>query len=95
MKTLKSVDLFYKEGGSDKEYHIQIQSVTETTAVVLFQYGRVGNALQTGTKTDSPVSLEDATKIFDKLQKEKERKGYAQKEGANTSAGFSETSKKN
>lgn len=94
MKTIKSVDLFFKEGSSDKEYHIQIQEVTDGN-VVNFQYGRVGNALQTGTKTDTPVSLEEATKIFDKLQKEKERKGYAQKEGASTSAGFSDDSKKN
>ena len=41
-----------------------------------FAYGRRGNSLTTGTKTTSPVSLDAATRIFDKLIKEKTGKGY-------------------
>ena len=76
---MKNADLFYKEGNSDKEYHIQLKTSGDGY-VVDFQYGRVGNSLQTGSKTLSPVSIEEATKIFDKLFAEKTKKGYAPKE---------------
>jgi bifunctional non-homologous end joining protein LigD len=72
---MKNVSLFYKEGNSDKEYHIQLQKVGDKY-LVNFQYGRVGNALQAGTKTPTPTSLDEATKIYDKLEREKRAKGY-------------------
>jgi len=79
---MKTVSLFFKEGNSDKEYHIQLEQSGEGY-VVNFQYGRVGNALQTGTKTDCAVSLEAAEKIFNKLEKEKRAKGYSDGEKKN------------
>lgn len=70
-----SVSLFFREGGSDKVYKATI--VPEGGGyVVNFAYGRRGNALTTGTKTQSPVDLVSAEKIFDKLIKEKVSKGY-------------------
>jgi bifunctional non-homologous end joining protein LigD len=79
---MKEVSLYYKEGTSDKEYHIQLEEA-EKGFVVNFQYGRVGNALQTGTKTPTPVSFEEAEKIYNKLEKEKRAKGYSDGEKKN------------
>lgn len=78
MNTTKSVSLYFKEGGSDKEYHIQIVQSGDGY-VVNFQYGRVGQALQSGSKTSTPVPLAQAEKIYDKLYKEKTGKGYQEK----------------
>lgn len=79
---MKNASLYYKEGTSDKEYHIQLEE-SNGGYVVNFQYGRVGNALQSGTKTATPVSLAEAEKIYDKLYKEKTGKGYSEGEKKN------------
>src|ERR1035437_4676329 len=86
---MKNVSLYFKEGSSDKEYHIQLEEA-KGGFVVNFQYGRVGNALQTGTKTPSPVSEAEADKIYTKLLKEKTAKGYA--ESGEKKKDFSEVS---
>lgn len=72
---MKKADLFFQEGTSNKEYHLQLEE-SGSGYVVNFQYGRVGNALQSGTKTATPVTLPEAEKIYDKLLKEKLGKGY-------------------
>lgn len=77
---MKNISLYFKEGSSDKEYHVQMVK-SGKGVVVNFQYGRVGNTLQTGTKTPTPVSEEEAEKVYDKLVKEKMRKGYAEAPG--------------
>ena len=73
---MKSISLVFQEGNSNKEYHIQLEKSGDGH-VVNFQYGRICNALQSGTKTPTPVSLEEAEKIFNKLEKEKRAKGYS------------------
>jgi predicted DNA-binding WGR domain protein len=73
---IKSADLFFQEGSSDKEYHLQIIELKEGGYVVNFQYGRRGGPLQSGTKTPEPVSLPEAEKIYEKLKNEKTNKGY-------------------
>jgi bifunctional non-homologous end joining protein LigD len=75
MKNIKEISLFFKEGTSDKEYHVQMVK-SDKGVVVNFQYGRVGNTLTAGTKTPTPVSEEEAEKIYGKLLKEKMGKGY-------------------
>lgn len=72
---MKKASLSYKEGVSNKEYHIQLEE-KDGKYVVNFQFGRVGNSLQVGTKTPTPVTLEEADKIYTKLLKEKTGKGY-------------------
>ncbi len=73
----KTASLYYRQGGSDKEYHAQLKPAAEGTGwVVTFQYGRRNAALTTGTKTSSPVSYEKALSIFDKLVASKQAKGY-------------------
>lgn len=79
---MKSIALFYKDGGSDKVYNVQIVDKENNLYSVDFQYGRRGNSLTTGTKTNNPVDFATAEKVFDKLVKEKQAKGYTQdKEG--------------
>ena len=75
MSTEKSASLYFKEGTSDKVYNATVEDI-DGGYVVNFAYGRRGNSLTTGTKTTSPVSLDAATRIFDKLIKEKTGKGY-------------------
>ena len=81
------VSLYFKQGASDKEYHIQIEE-ENGEYVVNFQYGRRGRALKSGTKTATPVSLPEAEKIYGKLLNSKLSKGYTPQ--VNTQQNFSQ-----
>ena len=74
---LSNVTLYYREGNSDKVYQCAIERAGERY-VVNFAYGRRGSTLNTGTKTNVPVDLDSAQRIFDKLVKEKKAKGYTE-----------------
>lgn len=74
---MQQVSLYYHEGSSDKEYHVRIEPI-DGKYVVTFAYGRRGSTLSTGTKTQSPVDIEEATKVFTKLVAEKKAKGYTE-----------------
>ena len=74
--TTVAISLYFREGSSDKVYHAQIAPDGNDLYSVNFQYGRRGSTLQTGTKTNTPVALVQAQKIFDKLVAEKRAKGY-------------------
>lgn len=87
--SVQSTSLHFKEGSSDKEYHVQIEK-SGSGYVVNFQYGRRGSAMKPGSKTDSPVSLKEAEKIYTKLVNEKVGKGY--KVSGATKAAFAPTS---
>jgi bifunctional non-homologous end joining protein LigD len=76
---IKQISLYYKDGGSDKVYHAQIEQ-KDNEYVVNFQYGKRGSTLTAGTKTKDPVDLAKATKTFDSLVKEKMGKGYTEGE---------------
>jgi bifunctional non-homologous end joining protein LigD len=78
---LPNITLYFREGSSDKVYQCQIESAGERF-VVNFAYGRRGSTLNTGTKTNVPVNFDDAKRIFDKLVKEKQGKGYTQGQNA-------------
>ncbi|MBN8459825.1 MAG: WGR domain-containing protein [Verrucomicrobia bacterium] len=73
--TLNSTSLYFREGNSDKEYHAAIEPRGDGY-IVTFAYGRRGSTLTTGTKTTAPVSMAEATKVFDKLVASKVAKGY-------------------
>jgi len=72
---LPNLNLYYREGSSDKVYQCQIEPAGERF-VVNFSYGRRGSTLNTGTKTNVPVDFDHAKRIFDQLVKEKTAKGY-------------------
>lgn len=73
---VKESALSFQEGSSDKVYYVSLERVENDKCVVNFAFGRRGNALQTGTKTNEPVDFTTANIIFDKLVQEKMKKGY-------------------
>jgi len=77
MNPVKRIGLAYKDGSSDKVYNVWMREVGPNQFMVEFTYGRRGSTLTAGSKTTSPVSLAAAEKIFDKLIKEKQAKGYS------------------
>lgn len=75
---MKNASFECKEGGSNKEYHIQMVE-KGSGFVINFQYGAIGRNLTPGTKTPGgPVDEAAANKLFDKLVKERFSKGYTQ-----------------
>lgn len=77
MKLLRSIQLFFQEGNSDKVYEIDLLESGPDAYVVNFRYGRRGGTLKDGTKTVFPVPLAEAEKLFKELENEKRKKGYA------------------
>ena len=80
MNDLPKVTLYSTVGGSDKVYCLEILAQGDGY-VVNFANGRRGGTLQHGTKTQNPVKLDAAQKIYDKVYKEKTGKGYTAGEG--------------
>jgi bifunctional non-homologous end joining protein LigD len=72
---MKSTTLYFREGSSDKVYQAAIEP-KNNLFVVTFAYGRRGTTLQTGIKTQTPVDLPTAERVFNKLIQEKTAKGY-------------------
>jgi bifunctional non-homologous end joining protein LigD len=81
--TEKTVTLYSTENGSDKVYKTEVVSHGDGW-VVNFWFGPRTGTLQSGTKTKSPVSKDEALKIWEKLVREKRAKGYH--EGADAPA---------
>jgi len=75
--------LFYREGNSDKVYHIQLEK-EGSKFVVNFQFGRRGSTLNCGQKTSAPVDYAEAEKIYNKVLHEKLSKGYQEMEGSDS-----------
>ena len=77
MKTdqLPNIELAYVEGSSDKVYRAAIEE-DDGGFSVNFAYGRRGSSLAVGTKTQEPVSLDEAVAIYEKLVRSKLAKGY-------------------
>ena len=78
----EKISLYYRDGGSDKVYHAQLEPKDDGW-VVNFQYGRRGAALQSGSKTAKPLAFAKAKAAYDKIVAEKVGKGYSTgKDGA-------------
>jgi bifunctional non-homologous end joining protein LigD len=92
MQTEK-VSLYYQQGGSDKVYHLQLETTNGTWSVYA-QWGRRGSALQSDTKL-SNATYEDAKRAYDRVFREKTGKGYqiaeATADGAAISVGLPST----
>lgn len=80
MSAPQKTSLFYKDGSSDKEYHIQLLP-KDSNWIVEFQYGRRGSSLKAGTKTAAPVAYDVALKAYSKVVQEKLKDGYTESEG--------------
>lgn len=73
--TSTTTTLRYREGSSDKQYSVTIQP-QDGGYVVNAAWGRTGSTMQTATKSNGPVTREEAQAIADKLLNEKRKKGY-------------------
>lgn len=78
-----SVTLYCTENDSDKVYKAEVRPSLDGWAV-FFWFGPRTGILQSGTKTKTPVSKDEALKIWEKLVREKKAKGYH--EGADAPA---------
>jgi len=76
MKLIKQAKLYFQEGNSDKIYEVDLCETGMNQYLVNFRYGRRGNNLREGTKTDLPVDLNTAEKIYSELIASKTKKGY-------------------
>ncbi|HTL33012.1 MAG TPA: WGR domain-containing protein [Kofleriaceae bacterium] len=74
MGTVKSVQLFFQEGTSDKLYNAQIVEDAGAYTVAV-QWGRRGSKLQEGNKA-LRVTRAKAEATFDRIVREKRSKGY-------------------
>jgi bifunctional non-homologous end joining protein LigD len=68
------VELYFRQGSSDKVYQLQLQNVQDLWSVHA-QWGRRGSALQSDMKANG-VSYEEAKRIYDRILREKTGKGY-------------------
>jgi bifunctional non-homologous end joining protein LigD len=78
IRIVKSIELFFQEGSSDKVYNAQIVEEYANTYTVKVSWGRRGGGLNTGTKAVK-VSLAIAEKKFESCVREKRNKGYEEK----------------
>ena len=76
MSKIRSNSLYCTEGSANKEYHLELLEAADGGFIVNFRNGARGSAMKVKTKTDSPVPLNIATAIYDKVLKEKLGKGY-------------------
>jgi bifunctional non-homologous end joining protein LigD len=67
-------ELHFKQGSSDKVYHLQLEGAQDQWAVQA-QWGRRGSALQSDVKV-SGTSYEEAKRVYDRILREKTGKGY-------------------
>lgn len=77
----KSVTLYCRENGSDKLYKTEVAPEGSGFSVRCW-WGPRSGTLQVGRKTKSPVSRDEALKIWEKLVREKKAKGYHEGEDA-------------
>jgi bifunctional non-homologous end joining protein LigD len=73
--SITSTSLHFREGNSDKEYHVAVEPEGEGY-IVTYAYGRRGSTLTTGRKTQHIVTLAEANSIHDQLVRQKTAKGY-------------------
>ena len=73
-EVVKSVEMFFQEGTSDKVYNVALVEVSEGVYTVRVAWGRRGTPLQTGTKAVE-VPVEKAEKAYDKVVRQKTKKG--------------------
>jgi bifunctional non-homologous end joining protein LigD len=67
-------ELYFRQGSSDKVYHLQLENTQERWSVQA-QWGLRGSALQSDIKV-SDTNYEEAKHVYDRLLREKTGKGY-------------------
>jgi bifunctional non-homologous end joining protein LigD len=67
-------ELYFRQGSSDKVYHLQLENVQGQWSVQA-QWGRRGSALQSDVKVSS-TTYEEAKRVCDRILREKTGRGY-------------------
>src|SRR5580658_10518384 len=67
-------EMYFRQGSSDKVYHLQLENVEEKWSVQA-QWGRRGSTLQSDVKV-SNRTYEEAKRVYDRILREKTGKGY-------------------
>jgi bifunctional non-homologous end joining protein LigD len=67
-------ELYFRQGSSDKVYHLQLENVDDKWSVQA-QWGRRGAALQNDVKA-SDITYQEAKRVYDRILREKTSKGY-------------------
>ena len=81
-------ELYFQQGGSDKVYHPQLETVQDKWSVNA-QWGRRGSSLRSDVKVND-ATYEEAKSVYDRILREKIGKGYQIAEGAaNSGSGIS------
>jgi len=75
MSLEKSVRLEFREGSSDKVYHMDLIAIDDKW-IVKVAYGKRWNANSVYAKPDKPTSYAQALDIFEELERQKRKKGY-------------------
>ena len=70
----EQAELYFRQGSSDKVYHLQLKNVDDKWSVQA-QWGRRGSALQSDGKANG-VPYEEAKRVYDRILREKTGKGY-------------------
>jgi bifunctional non-homologous end joining protein LigD len=76
LTTLPSISLYYKEGTSDKEYHLTVIGDEKSGYKVEYRFGKRGSKLRTAFKNKAPVDLNTATEIYNSNLNSQLREGY-------------------
>lgn len=72
----QSISLYYKEGTSDKEYHLEILGDEASGFRVQYRYGRRGAKLQVRFKNPNPIEFSAACKLFEQMRDAQLKDGY-------------------
>lgn len=68
--------LTFSEGSSNKQYTLKLVKLADDTHGVYTAYGAIGKNPTVAYKNKAPLTLEAATKLYEKTKKEKISKGY-------------------
>lgn len=74
---IRTITLYKTEGSADKVYGLTIVAAGELFTVT-YMNGPRGGTMRTGLKTNTPVSMEAATKEFEKVMRAKMKDGYTE-----------------
>ena len=76
-ETESKISLYFKNEGSDKEYHVQLRQSADGWRVH-FQYGKRGSALRDGLKTPAALSWQEAAETYAKTVRGQLKDGYTE-----------------
>jgi len=78
----ESTTLYFKQGSSDKEYHVMLRLHEDDWWDVIYSYGRRGGPLKRCLKTKEALPYAEAKALYESMLHAKRLKGYTDGENA-------------